>query len=191
MQWGGSMKSSDTEERIQAIPLPVESGQLPWYRRATAALLGALLPGDGGDRAVALGAGRRGRCGRGSSWRPVRSFGRRGNLRGTTWSAAWTAGPGEPATDRAAALQGLYRGRDGPLLGCSRRHVARLYPIALDRLSAICCGWICCARGRTLVHGRACRRRSRRRKSPGAAANRWGGSKRVKTPQCRFFAVSC
>ena len=130
------MKSSAAADRIQAIPLPVESSQLPWYRQATAALLERYfrvavetgrLPSVLGGEAV------RAR----SSWRPVRSF----------EDAVIFVHDMERCLDRLdrvsrqmiarRALQGFTEDETARLLGCSRRHVARLYPLALDRLSAI------------------------------------------------------
>jgi len=130
------MKSSEGIDRIQAIPLPVESGQLPWYREQTAALLdryfrvavetGRLPSVLGGDAFRAR-----------SSWRPVRTF----------EDAIIFVHDMERCLDRLdrvsrqliarRALQGYTEEETARLMGCSRRHVGRLYPMALDRLSAI------------------------------------------------------
>lgn len=130
------MNSKAGVDRIQAIPLPVESSQLPWYREQTAALLERYfrVAVETGRLPSVLGGGAcRARC----SWRPVRTF----------EDAVIFVHDVERCLDRLdpvsrrliarRALQGYTEEETAQLIGCSRRHVARLYPMALDRLSAI------------------------------------------------------
>jgi hypothetical protein len=130
------MNQENGMDRIARLPLPVEESELPWYREKTAALLRRYFR-------LAVQTGRLpGVLGR--EFFRARATSQRMHTFEDSVIFVHDMERCLERLDRVSrqliarrALQGHTEEETAGLLGCSRRQVSRLYPAALDRLSAV------------------------------------------------------